>query len=81
MVGKSVIIGYHPVGAPTCLRKQKVGKPSQNAAQACAKAAGCVHDHWGFRVGTWNADSLTGRAGELVEALASETWMWHVFKK
>jgi len=25
---------------------------------------------WGFRVGTWNVDSLTGRAGELVEALA-----------
>jgi len=25
---------------------------------------------WGFRVGTWNIDSLTGRAGELVEALA-----------
>jgi len=26
---------------------------------------------WGFRVGTWNVDSLTGRAGELVEALAN----------
>jgi len=25
---------------------------------------------WGFRVGTWNTDSLTGRAGELVEVLA-----------
>jgi len=25
---------------------------------------------WGFRVGTWNVDSLMGRAGELVEALA-----------
>ena len=23
-----------------------------------------------FRVGTWNIDSLTGRSGELVEALA-----------
>jgi len=38
---------------------------------------------WGFRVGTWNIDSLTGRAGELVEVLAErrmdvacvqETW-------
>jgi len=65
--------------APTCLHKQEVGKPSQNAAQPCAKAEGCVHDDlradklwkgWGFRVGTWNVDSLTGRAGELVEALA-----------
>jgi len=53
-------------------------KPSQNAAQPCAKGEGCVHDHlradklhegWGFRVGTWNVDSLTDRAGELVEAL------------
>jgi len=56
---------------------------SLNAAQPDAKAEGCVHDDlradqlrkgWGFRVGTWNIDSLTGRAGELVEAL-SERWM------
>jgi len=66
MVGKSTIIGYHPVGAPTCPCKQ-VGKPIQNAAQPCAKAEGCVHDDlradklqkgWGFRVGTWNVDLL-----------------------
>ena len=25
---------------------------------------------WSFRVGIWNIDSLTGRSGELVEALA-----------
>ena len=70
------IFGFNPVGAPTCLRKQEVGKPSLNAAQA----DGCVHDDppradklqkgWSFRVGTWNIDSLTGRSGELVEALA-----------
>ena len=79
MVGKSTIIGYHPAGTPTRRRKQEVGKPSQNAALPCAKAQGCVHDDlwadklqkgWGFRVSTWNVDSLTGRAGELVEALA-----------
>ena len=28
---------------PTCLRKQKVGKPSRNAAQPYAKAEGCVY--------------------------------------
>ena len=75
MVGKSTIVGYHP----TCLCKQEVGKPSQNAAQPCAKAEGCVRDDlradklrkgWGFWVGIWNVDSLTGRAGELVETLA-----------
>jgi len=79
MADKNEIIGYHPVGASTCLRKQEVWKPSQNAAQPCAKAEGCVHDDlradelqkgWGFRVGAWNVDSLTVRAGELVETLA-----------
>ena len=29
-----------------------------------------MRDGWAFRVGTWNVDSLTGRLGELVEALA-----------
>ena len=28
-----------------------------------------LQEGWGFRVGTWNVDSLTGRAGELVEVL------------
>jgi len=27
---------------------------------------------WGFQVGTWNVDSLTGRAGELIETLADK---------
>ena len=73
------IDGYHPLGAPTCLHKQEVRKPSLNAAQPHPEAEGCVHDDlwadklwkgWGFKVGTWNIDSLTGRAGELVQALA-----------
>jgi len=79
MMVRNNIVGHHPMGAPTCLRKQEVGKPSLNAAQHHATADGCVHDDlradklWkgrSFRVGTWNIDSLTGRAGELVEALA-----------
>jgi len=46
-----------------------------------AKAQGCVNDDlradglrkgWGFRVGTWNIDSLTGRAGKVVEALSDK---------
>jgi len=56
-----------------------VGKPSWNAAQCCAKAQGCVNDDLradglqkgrGFKVSTQNVDSLTGRAGEVVEALS-----------
>jgi len=78
------------VGTPTCLCKQEVGKPSWNAAQPCAKTQGCVNDDlradglqkgWGFRVGTWNVDSLTGSAGEVVEALQIEKLTWHAFKK
>jgi len=81
MMVRNNVVGYHPIGAPTCLRKQKLGKPSLNTAQPDAKAEGCVHDDlradklrkgWSFRVGTWNIDSLTGRAGELVEVLAEQ---------
>jgi len=55
----------------TCLRKQDVGKPNQNAAQLYARAQVCVNNDlsddglwkgWGFRVGT-------GSAGEVGEAL------------
>ena len=67
------------MGAPTCLCKQEVKKPSQNAAQPYARVQGYVNDDlsadglrkgWGFRVGMWNVDSLTGRAGEVVEVLS-----------
>jgi len=39
-----MIVGYHPVGSPHAYAKQEVGKPSQNVAQLCAKAEGCVHE-------------------------------------
>jgi len=44
MANKDMTIGYHPVGASTCLHKQEVGKPSRNAAQPCATAQGYVND-------------------------------------
>ena len=82
MMAYNNAIGLDPVGDPTCLRKQKVGKPSRNAAQPYAKAESCVYEDpsradelrkgWSFRVGTWNIDSLTGKAGKLVEALAEQ---------
>jgi len=55
-----------------------VRKPSRDTAQPCARAQGYVNNDlradglqkgWGFRVGTWNVDSPTGKAGEVVEAL------------
>ena len=76
MVCNNTIVGYHPMGTNMCLCKQEVWKRSQNAANLCAKTNGCVHEDmrihklqkgWGFRVGTWNVDSLTGRADELIE--------------
>ena len=68
-------VGLDPMGAPHAYEKQEVGKPSRNAAQPCAVyddpyRGDELRDGWAFRVGTWNVDSLTGRLGELVEALA-----------
>ena len=68
-------VGLDTVGAPHAYEKQEVGKPSRNAAQPCAVyddpcRGDELRDGWTFRVGTWNMDSLTGRLGELVEALA-----------
>jgi len=72
MTCKNTIVGYHSVGAPTCLHKHDVGKPSQNAAQLCAKTEGCIYEDlrtdklqkgWGCWVSTWNVDSLTSIAG------------------
>jgi len=58
------------------------GKPSWNAAQPCARVQSCVNDDlradglrrkgWQFQVHTWNVDSLTGGAGEVVEALSDK---------
>jgi len=63
MVNRDMTFGYNPISTPTFLGKQKVGKPSQNAAQPCARVQGYVNDDlmadglqkgWGFRVSTWN---------------------------
>jgi len=79
MANEDMTFRYDHVCARTCLCKQEVRKPSQNAAQDCAKMQGCINDDlradglwkgWGFLVDTWNVDSLTGRAGEVVEALS-----------
>jgi len=77
-------------GCPTCLCKQEVGKPSWNAAQPCARSQGYANDDrksdglqkgWGFGVGTWNVDSVTGRTGEVVGVLLDRKVVWHAFKK
>jgi len=44
MTKKDVTFGYHPMGAPTCLCKQEVGKPSWTAAQPCVRVQGCAND-------------------------------------
>ena len=44
MTNNDTTFGYHPIGAPTCLCKQKTGKLSQNAAQPYARAHSYVND-------------------------------------
>ena len=71
-------VGSAPWVLPHAYDKQEVENARPTVAQHCAKANRCVHDGkkpdkpqkgWVFRVGTWNVDSLTGRAGEVVKVL------------
>ena len=55
--------GLDPVGAPHAYEKQ----PCAVYDDPCRGDE--LRDGWAFRVGTWNVESLTGRSGELVEAL------------
>ena len=45
MTNKDTIFEYHPVGTSTCLHKQEVGKPSQNAVQPHARLHTHTHTH------------------------------------
>jgi len=63
----------HPHTYAKC--KQEVGNPTQNTLQPCARVQGCVNDDltvdglqkgWDFGL----VDTLTGRAGEVVQALS-----------
>jgi len=49
MANKDMTFGYHRLCAPTCLFKQEVGKPSQNAAQPCDISADRLWKGWDFR--------------------------------
>jgi len=65
MARKDTIFGYHPVATPTiptCLCKQELGKPSQNAAQPCTREQGCDNDDLradGLQKG-WDFGSVPG---------------------
>jgi len=76
----SVLLVRLPVLSSFCSRKSRRWQPSWNATKPCARVQSCVSDDlradglrkgWGFQVGTWNVDSLTGRAGEVVEVLSN----------
>ena len=40
-----------------------------------------LREGWGFRVGTWNVDSLTGEQVSWLRFWLIEKWMWHAFKR
>jgi len=48
MAKKDMTFGYHLLGTPTSLRKQKMGKCSRNIAQPCSMVHGCVNDDLGL---------------------------------
>jgi len=68
-------IWVSPCGHPQ-MPMQTGGEETQlEHSTTCARVQCCVNDDqradglrkgWEFRVGTWNVDSLTGRAGEVV---------------
>jgi len=59
---------YHPGGTPHAYANNTWGNRAQSCVNDDLRADG-LWKGWGFRVSTWNVDSLTGRAGEIVEAL------------
>jgi len=73
------------MGTPTCLCKQEVGKPSQNTAQLCAKAKGCVHEELRL-INCGKAGDFGLVPGTLTHLTEQVNWriqklMWHAFKK
>ena len=79
MAHNDMTFGYHPVGTHP-MSTQTGGGETQ--LECSTTLQGCVNDDlmadglrkgWQFQVSTWNVDSLTGRAGEVVEALSDRS--------
>ena len=77
MACKNTIVGYHPVGAPHTYVNRRWGNPARTQHNSVLRQR-VVHEYlradklrkgWGFQVSTWNVDSLTGKAGQLIETL------------
>jgi len=73
-----ITFGYHPVVTPTFLRKHRIRKSAgtQHNLVLGRRVVQIITEglmdckRLGFRLGAWNVDSLTGRAGEVVEAMS-----------
>ena len=72
-------MGITPTGAPTSAQTGGGETQLECGTILGARAQGCANDDlradglrkgWGFWVGTWNVDLLTGREGQVVEALS-----------
>ena len=58
---------------PPAYDKQKVGEPSQSTALKSVHEGhkpDALQRGWSFRIVSWNVDSMTGRAGELVKVFS-----------
>jgi len=90
MTSLSKGVGSAPWAPPHAYDKQEVQNPRPTAVQQSANAKGCVyecqkliklHNGWVFGVSMWNADLLTGTAGEMVKYWMIERLMLLVYRR
>jgi len=68
-----MIAGYHLWAPPHAYADRRLQNSVRMQYNSVLTAkAEVVRKGWVFQVSTWNADSLTGRAGELIEALVDK---------
>ena len=79
MANKDITFGYHPWAPSHAYANRRWVNPAgtqhnpmlwRRVMLIMTLKADGLQKGWGFRVGTRNVDSLTGRAGEVVEAFS-----------
>jgi len=75
-----MILGVTPWAPPHAYANRRWGNPARTQHNTVLRQRvvnddprrrrDALREGWGFWFGTWNVDSLTGRAGKLIEVLA-----------